>query len=87
MKKFTVKICVGTTCFVMGGNNINLIADLVEEKYGDKVTVIGCPCLNQCSKSQYNAPFAKIDQDVIPEATPEKIMLELEKRFKEDDEQ
>ena len=48
MEKITVKICSGTTCFVMGGNYINDVAEMIEAKYGDKVLVIGSPCLEQC---------------------------------------
>lgn len=85
MKKITVKICSGTTCFVMGGNYMNDVVELIEAKYGDKVEVVGSPCLEQCSNSHSKAPFAKIDDDIISEVTPEKIMIELEKRFEENE--
>lgn len=81
MEKIIVKICSGTTCFVMGGNYLNDVAEMIEAKYGDKVLVLGSPCLEQCSNSHSKAPFAKINDDIISEVTPEKIMIELEKRF------
>ncbi|MCD8378419.1 MAG: NAD(P)H-dependent oxidoreductase subunit E [Candidatus Gastranaerophilales bacterium] len=81
MKKITVKICSGTTCFVMGGNYMSDAAEMIEEKYGDKVTVIGSPCLNKCSETHSKAPYAIIDDEVISEVTPEKLIMELEKRF------
>ena len=37
MEKITVKVCLGTTCFVMGGSNLQELNDLIPKKYGDKV--------------------------------------------------
>jgi len=84
MKKITVKICSGTTCFVMGGNYFTEAAELIESKFGDRVEVLGSPCLNQCS-SHSKAPFAKIDNDVISEVTTEKLIVEIEKRLSENE--
>ena len=36
-KKIDVKVCLGTTCFVMGASNLQELMDLVPKKYGDKV--------------------------------------------------
>ena len=86
MKKITVKICSGTTCFVMGGSYLNEAVEMIEAKYGDKVEVLGSPCLNQCSVNTHSkAPFAKIDGEVISEVTPEKLLVEIEKRLAENE--
>lgn len=40
-KKISVKVCLGTTCFVMGSSNLQELIDTVPAKYGDKVEVSG----------------------------------------------
>lgn len=84
MSKISVKICSGTTCFVMGSNQLNDIAETIKEKYKDKVELNWSNCLNQCSTSHSKAPFVKIDDDFISEATPEKLISEIEKRLNND---
>ena len=48
-KKISVKVCLGTTCFVMGSSNLQELIETVPAKYGDKVEVSGVPCLGLCS--------------------------------------
>ena len=42
-KKISVKVCLGTTCFVMGSSNLQELIETVPAKYGDKVEVSVCP--------------------------------------------
>lgn len=81
MAEITVKICSGTTCFIMSGNKLNELAEMIKSKYGDKVEVLGSNCLGQCSNSHSKAPYIKINDDIISEVTPEKLMIEIEKRI------
>lgn len=85
MAEITVKICSGTTCFIMSGNNLNDLAEMIKAKYGDKVEVMGSNCLGQCSNAHSKAPFVKINDTVISEVTPEKLMTEIEKRINGND--
>ena len=82
MEKITVKVCLGTTCFVMGGSNLQELNDIIPKKYGDKVEVSGSPCLGLCSINwEYSkAPYVKVDDEVIAEATVEKVMAEIAKK-------
>ena len=41
MEKVSVKVCLGTTCFVMGSANLQELIEIVPAKYGDKVEVSG----------------------------------------------
>ena len=43
MEKISVKVCLGTTCFVMGSANLQELMEIVPAKYGDKVDVCGVP--------------------------------------------
>ncbi len=83
MEKIQVKVCLGTTCFVMGSSNLQELTELVAKKYGDKAEVIGSPCLGFCSVNwEYSkAPYVKVDDEVISEATVEKVMAEIDRRI------
>ena len=83
MKKINVKVCLGTTCFVMGSSNLQELIETVPAKYGEKVDVIGVPCLGLCSIDwEYSrAPYVKVDNDVVYEATVEKVLSAIERKL------
>ena len=83
MEKVVVKVCMGTTCFVMGGANLQELMEIIPRKYGDKVEISGSSCLNMCS-IQWNyskAPYVKVDEDVVMEATVEKVLEVIDKKL------
>ncbi len=83
MSKITVKVCMGTTCFVMGGSNLQELIEIIPRRYGDKVDVEGSSCLEMCSV-QWNyskAPYVKVDDDIIEEATVEKVLSVIEEKL------
>lgn len=84
-KKVSVKVCLGTTCFVMGSANLQELIELVPRKYGDKVEVTGVPCLGMCSIDWEfsRAPYVKIDDDIIKEANVEKVLAVIEEKLKQ----
>ena len=83
MGKIEVKVCLGTTCFVMGGNDLQELNELIPKKYGDKVEVMGANCLGLCSINwEYSkAPYVKVDDEVISEATVEKVLEVINKKL------
>lgn len=83
MAKVNVKICMGTTCFVMGASQLQDLVDIAKNKYGDDVEVGGCACLEICSKnSEYSkAPYVKVDDDIISEATIDKVLQEIDRKL------
>ena len=83
MAKISVKVCVGTTCFVMGGANLQELNEIIPQKYGDKVEVVGSNCLGLCSINwEYSkAPYVKVDDDVVSEATVEKVIEAIDKKL------
>ena len=84
MAKVNVKVCLGTTCFVMGSSNLQELLDLVPKKYGDDVDVAGSPCLGLCSIDWEfsKAPYVKVNNEVIKEATVEKVLAVIDKELK-----
>lgn len=83
MEKIKVKVCLGTTCFVMGAAQLQELMELVPKKFGNRVEVTGNPCLGLCSIDwEYSrAPYVKIDDDVIVEATVEKVLSAIERKL------
>lgn len=83
MAKVEVKVCLGTTCFVMGGSNIQELNDIIPKKYGDKVEVTGSNCLGLCSINwEYSkAPYVKVNEEVVSEATVEKVLAEIDRQL------
>lgn len=83
-KKISVKVCLGTTCFVMGSSNLQELIDSVPKKYGDRVEVTGVPCLGLCSIDWEfsKAPYVKVDDDIIKEATVDKVLSAIEAKLK-----
>ena len=83
MKKVTVKVCLGTTCFVMGSSNLQSLTEIVKEKYGETVVVEGSPCLGICSTNwEYSkAPYVKVNNEIVQEATVEKVLEEVERQL------
>jgi NADH:ubiquinone oxidoreductase subunit E len=83
-KKVSVKVCLGTTCFVMGSSNLQELIEAVPAKYGDKVDVSGVPCLGLCSIDWEfsKAPYVKVNDEVIKEATVEKVLSAIDKALK-----
>lgn len=83
MAKVSVKVCLGTTCFVMGSSNLQELLELVPRKYGDKVEVAGSPCLGLCSIDWEfsKAPYVKVNGEVVKEATVEKVLAAIDKEL------
>lgn len=83
MTKVNVKVCLGTTCFVMGSSNLQELVETVPKKYGADVEVSGVPCLGLCSIDwEYSrAPYVKVDDEVIYQATVDKVIGAIEKKL------
>lgn len=83
MAKVEVKVCLGTTCFVMGGSNLQELNEIIPSKYGDKVTISGANCLGLCSINwEYSkAPYVQVNDEVVAEATVKKVLAEIDKQL------
>lgn len=83
MSAVNVRICLGTTCFVMGGGQLQSLVDILNERYGDKVNVSGERCFEVCSNADSfsQAPFVMVDDELIGSATQEKVIEAVEKKL------
>lgn len=83
MEKVKVKICQGTTCFVMGGGTVKSLVTSLTQKYGDKIEITSVRCLGICNKSDSfsKAPYVTVDEEIIPSADMEKVVAVIESRL------
>ena len=83
MSKIEVEICMGTTCFIMGGESLQELASILQRKYPDKVDTKGIVCHGLCNTDcQYSqAPYVKVDGEVISEATVEKVLTAVNNKL------
>jgi NADH:ubiquinone oxidoreductase subunit E len=83
MERVTVKVCTGTTCFVMGGANLQELHDIIPKKYGDKVELTASNCLGLCSINwEYSrAPYVKANEEVVSQSTVEKVTAEIDRQL------
>lgn len=76
--KIKIKVCVGTFCYVYGGNELKEIKDKLPDDLKDKVYVEASVCLGCDAKGIIQKPpYVEINQHLIPEASTEKIISYL----------
>lgn len=79
----TLKICQGTTCYVMGAAHLASLATQLPEDLRGHVHVMGCRCLGLCLDGAFGgAPYVMIDDEVLAEATPDSVLAALRQRMK-----
>ncbi|MCL2277089.1 MAG: hypothetical protein FWC21_04260 [Treponema sp.] len=80
MKKHKVTICTGTACFVMGGSELLLLEEQLPSDLKAVTEIEGSPCGGICNQSEYkgaqadHAPFARVNGEIIEQATVQKII-------------
>ena len=83
MEKVKIKVCEGTTCYVMGGQTIREMLTTLAKKYADKVEITSVRCLGVCNKSDSfsKAPYVCVDDELISSADLEKVITTIESRL------
>ena len=80
MKKITVKICAGTSCFVMGASHIQALEFDTPEDIKGKFEIVEVRCMNLCKDrtTKYNkGPFVIVNEKLIEEATLDKVVNQI----------
>jgi len=77
-----IKICVGTSCHLMGAPSIIEAYDNYEKDIKDKITLEYSTCFSAC-QGLYSSPVVKINEEFFGNMTPESfrktIISKLEK--------
>lgn len=70
MEKLLVEICIGTSCYLLGAQDLIGAMEGLPDDEKNKVDLQGVTCLKSCGKG----PNARINGVVIPNITPEKLV-------------
>lgn len=83
MSKINVKVCLGTTCFVMGAAKLQELPELMPSEWKDLVEITPQACLDMCKNFKYvKSPFVYVDDELISEADVKKVFDCIEKKLK-----
>ena len=69
-----IRICTGTTCYVMGASDLLTIEDYIPEKYRIHTKIAGETCPGLCKKREFKPPFVKIKGKIIAKANIKKVI-------------
>lgn len=73
MEKVKIVICAGTTCYLMGAANLQMLEDHLDPELRDMVEIEGSRCLGYCKNDHYaDAPCVSINGEVMsPSSLPQ----------------
>lgn len=74
--RIQVEICIGTPCFLMGGQNLIEELEWLPYKYKSKFSFQASHCIDDNCE---NAPVIKVNDQVYENVTPEKLKSILDK--------
>ncbi|MCT4638363.1 MAG: (2Fe-2S) ferredoxin domain-containing protein [Bacteroidales bacterium] len=81
-KKVNVKICIGTLCYVMGGSELQLLEEHLNDDLKKRVTIEGTTCLDYChNEANGKPPFASVNGKCIQRASITKIINQIKKEL------
>ncbi len=79
MEKISVKVCLGTTCHLMGSSHLQSLEQDLPQYLRDRVEIKWSRCLGHCKEENYGrAPFVLVGEEMICEATVFKIIEKLD---------
>ena len=74
-KTIHVTICTGTTCHLMGATHLHNVDQQLAAEIRQRVSISASHCLRCCGDENVGrAPFVKINDTIIAEATPERVV-------------
>ena len=75
-----ITICSGTLCHIMGGAELFEIEDKLSEIINEEINLKASVCLGHCQEPhKEKPPCITINNQLLPEATFEKIIRYLQK--------
>ncbi len=84
MKKIKVRICVGTSCFVMGSAQIQSLEFNAPSDIADNIEIVEERCMNLCkdiTRKRNRGPFVYVDDELVEEATYEKVVAKIREKL------
>lgn len=85
MKKITVTICTGTTCYIMGASHLQCLDEMLDPSIADRVEIVGSHCLGFCDSDTHGkSPFVKVGNHLISDATLDKVLRKIREELDEE---
>lgn len=84
MKKIKVRICVGTSCFVMGSAQIQSLEFNAPSDIADEIEIVEERCMSLCkdlTRQRNRGPFVYVDDELVEEATYEKVVAKIREKL------
>lgn len=70
MKKLQVEVCIGTSCYLLGAQDLIDAIEAMPDSEKEMVDLVGTTCLKSCGKG----PNVRINGVTIPNVTPEHLI-------------
>ena len=84
-RNIDIRICTGTTCYVMGASDLLTLEDHIPEDLKPCVSISGSTCLGYCKPGDgglpggRKPPFVEVCGKLIEQASIDKIIAAAEK--------
>ncbi len=83
MKKVTVSICTGTTCFVMGASDLQMLHEQLPDDIKNYLEIQWSHCLDLCKNRNYgSAPYVTVDGEIVGEADLPALLEIVEQKIR-----
>ncbi len=85
MNKIKIRICVGTSCFVMGSAQIQSLEFNAPADIADHIEIVEERCMGLCREiavKHNHGPFVFVDDELIESATYEKVVAKIREKLK-----
>jgi len=82
-KVVRVRICVGTSCYLLGGASLLELEHSLPEEVKNLIEIEVCPCLGLCKDAlQGRPPFVIVGEKLIVEADMSKVIEEIVRQIR-----
>ncbi len=84
MEKIKIKICMGTTCFIMCNSELQEIEQEINTNLLPYIEIMGSSCLGVCKDAKFHRiPCATIDGKLIENVNKNELLYRIEEAVKE----
>lgn len=73
----TIELCMGTSCHLMGVQDLLSIVESLPENERQQVEIKGVTCFKNCGKG----PSIRVNGELISNATPDRLLEILQANF------
>lgn len=70
MQKLVIEICVGTSCYLLGAQDLIETVETLPTEKREQVELLGASCLKTCGKG----PNVRINGLILSNVTPEQLI-------------